>query len=651
MRLRRLRRLTAVVANAASRSWQRSTPRPKIIRPDAPLRGAGVAGLVIVVTGSTRGIGRALAEAFAAMGAHVVVSGRNPEAVANAVAAIAIASGSVSGIAADIGEAAGAEKLIQHAAQRFGRIDVLINNAGVSGPVGRKMWELSGDEVEDVLRVNVLGAFNCAAAAMRRMVQQGSGRIVNVSSGATELTAPHISAYGISKYGLEGLTAHLARDAEDTGVIVTTLRLGSVRTDMTRAAFSWSQAELLPEPETLAPAFLEIITAAGELVHGRGIAAWRLLQSPQAELHAKSQLALSPSFSYPQYRHNGQLVERDGNVCAVYDRAENTFGPSPLVKEALGRAVENRPLAVYPDDKHAGLRTALSSFYDLPEDWFAVGNGSWEVLDRILEVFAGPGDQVVSNKPGWFGFSMLCRRKGLENIRVPFEIGKESNHPGHNLAAIAAAVTPRTRLIYLISPSNPEGIVLKKADFEAFLGEIPAEIPVLIDEAYVEYADDPERLDAISTARAMERPVIALRTFSKFYALASARVGYAVGRPSVIDLIDRSERIFNVSALSEIAAVAAMQDRTHADRVRRDTIDERRRIEKSLGPMGLDFVASQAPYMLVELPCDLQAFCEAYAKRGIFVGEKAFYKEKYVLFPVATPDRNDVNLSVLRTCA
>jgi histidinol-phosphate aminotransferase len=611
--------------------------------------GLNATGMVAVITGSTRGIGRALAEELAGRGAHVVVYGRGNNAVADANAAIGRDGASLSGIAADVFDAAAAERLFEHAVGRFGRVDLLVNNAGISGPVGRKLWDLSHEEFEEVARVNITGSFNVASAAMRRMVAQGSGRIVNVSSGAFETTAPDIAAYGISKYGLEGLTAHLARDAEGTGVTVTTLRLGSVRTDMTRAAFAWSQSELLPDPATVVPAFMEAIAAPAECVHGRALAAWRLLHDRDAELYARSPLAASPTFSYPQYRHEGRPVERDSRDSLVYDRAENTYGPSPMVADALSRALRDRPLAVYPDDGHCRLRACLASFHDIPEDWFAIGNGSWEVLDRVLEMLAARGDEVVSNKPGWFGFSMLCRRKGLENRQVPFNIGRGSNRPGHNLDAIAAAVTPRTRLIYLISPSNPEGIVLKKADFEAFIEKIPPGIPILLDEAYAEYADDPDRLDAIAAVRETDRPLIALRTFSKFYALASARVGYGVARPSLARLLDRGERIFNISALSEIAAIAAMGDAPHAEHVRQKTISERRRMEKSLAELGIGFVPSQGPFMLLELPCDLKAFCGAYAERGIFLGEKAFYKDRYVLFPIATPDRNDTNMAVLKT--
>ena len=153
--------------------------------------------------------------------------------------------------------------------------------------------------------------------------------------------------------------------------------------------------------------------------------------------------------------------------------------------------------------------------------------------------------------------------------------------------------------MYLISPSNPEGVVLRRAELLAFLDRLPKGLPILLDEAYFEYVDDPEAISGFDLLEREERPIIGLRTFSKFYALASMRTGYAYGRPEVIELLNRGERIFNISHLAEMAAVTALEDTKWQEKVRTTTLAERKRIEAALSDMGLDYIPSQAPYLLL----------------------------------------------------
>jgi len=639
---RRARRLLAIGLEIGDKALVRgrNTPAATAPMPQTPPR----AGLRVVVTGGSRGVGRALAEGFAAVGAQVAVLSRDADE-ARAVAA-GLCRQAV-GVGVDVSDADAVARAFEAVDAAMGGMDLLINNAGVTGPTGRAVDELAGREFADVLAVNVVGAFHCAAAAFERMRANGGGRIINVSTGAVEKPTAGFTPYATSKWALEGLSRQLAVEGEPAGVCVTTVRLASLRTDMTERAFGGVKASLLPEPESVVPAFFTVAAAAPELVHGRTLSATRLLADAAAELRTQSAFVSLPPFAYPEYAYEGEPVARTDPSFRIYDRAENAFGPSPRVTAALGREVFERSLALYPDERHRPLRRRLAERHGLDEDCFAVGNGSWEVLDRVLEVLTEKGDRVVANKPGWSHFGRLCKRRQLDQVKVPMAPGAGSNRMTHNLDAVARAVTPRTRLVYLVTPSNPEGVVIRRREFDTFLEAVPAEVPILLDEAYLEFADDAEAVSAEDYVAATSRPIIGLRTFSKFFGLAGMRVGYAYARAEHIRPLDRAERIFNVSHLAELAASEALADQAHQDYVKCMIVAERRRLESELGNIGLDVVPSEAPYVLVELPTATSVMVEAFAKRGIFVSDKT-YHNKYMMLPVARPEDNDRNIEVMR---
>lgn len=233
-------------------------------------------GKRVLVTGSTRGIGRALAEAFVQQGASVVVHGRTDDAAHELADRLGARSGpgvSVVGIGADLSVPGSGTTLVERAITALGGLDLVVNNAGVHDPELKPLWETSSEEMASVMRVNVLAAFEVSAAAMAHMVGTGvAGRIVNLSTtavGKHDVTSGGIASYGISKIALEGLARFLAAEGEAHGITVTTVRPDAVDTAMVAPFYSLDRRLRMLPPDSLVPPVLHLAAAPSEDVHGR----------------------------------------------------------------------------------------------------------------------------------------------------------------------------------------------------------------------------------------------------------------------------------------------------------------------------------------------------------------------------------------------
>ena len=381
-------------------------------------------------------------------------------------------------------------------------------------------------------------------------------------------------------------------------------------------------------------------------MHGRILAAWRFAKDPDGEAVLVGPLAMTEHAMFPPLRQGEKEVSRFDVGIVPLDRAEHPRGMPEKVRGLLYQAAQEANFARYPDERYPALRRALSARLQLPEECFTFGNGSTELVERAVRTFVQPGDEVLSNDPSWFMFDRFCDTLGAVNRKVPFrQLGPDGAFE-HNLGAVAQAVGVNTRLIYLVSPSNPVGVGIVAPEFWRFLERIPAHIPVVLDEAYVEYSTQPETLRSHAVILHTDRRVIGLRTFSKFYGLAALRVGYAFAAPATLRLFNRLEPLFVLSSLAEAAAVAALEDAEHAAWTLENTHRERVRIEARLAAAGLDYVSSEANFMLVECPGPPEKVYEAFAEEGIFIPQGVFM-DRYIIFPIAQPAQNDKNLDIL----
>lgn len=316
---------------------------------------------------------------------------------------------------------------------------------------------------------------------------------------------------------------------------------------------------------------------------------------------------------------------------------ENPFGPSPLGKAAATRALDQGEL--YPDGGCVALRAKLAKIYGFDAAQFVVGNGSNELIELLGHVFLRPGDEVVMGNPSFAVYKLVTLLFGAKPVEVPLV-----NHT-HDLAALAAAVTPRTRLVFVPSPNNPMGTANSEAELLTFARALPEHVVFVFDEAYAEFLDNPPDLRPLIREG---RKVVCLRTFSKIYGLASLRVGYGYASPELAGLLNRVRQPFNVNAIGQAAAIAALDDRDFVAKCVRDNQTRLGQLEAGFAALGLEWVPSVANFVLVKVGDGARVFAEL-QRRGVIVRPMRPYgMPEWLRVTVGTPAQNERLLATLR---
>jgi histidinol-phosphate aminotransferase len=316
---------------------------------------------------------------------------------------------------------------------------------------------------------------------------------------------------------------------------------------------------------------------------------------------------------------------------------ENPFPPSAAVLSAVADAAAD--LNRYPDMAAGALTAAIAAHVGVDADRVVVGNGSVAVLETVLQAACRPGDEVVHAWRSFEAYPIAVQVAGARSVPVPLR-----EDAGHDLDAMADAITDRTRVVLVCTPNNPTGTVVRDDEMRAFLARVPREVLVVVDEAYVEYNRDGEAVDGLALAAEFKN-VLVLRTFSKAYGLAGLRVGYAVARPRLARGLRTASTPFGVNALAQAAALAALRE---ADAVaeRCDTVvAERTRVLAALREMGWTVPESQGNFYWLDIARHSAAFAREAASGGAMV--RAFDGDG-VRVSVGEAEGNDVVLGVAR---
>lgn len=294
---------------------------------------------------------------------------------------------------------------------------------------------------------------------------------------------------------------------------------------------------------------------------------------------------------------------------------ENPRGPGPRVRAAIAAAVED--LTRYPDGNGFALKAALSSRLGVDATQIVLGNGSNDILELVSLAFLEPGDAAVYAQHAFAVYPLATQARGATGIEVA------AQEFGHDLAAMRAAITPRTRVVFLANPNNPTGTWLPPDAVEAFVASVPGNVVVVLDEAYNEYLEPSERAPSVAWVARYPHLVVS-RTFSKAYGLAALRVGYGVMDARVADILNRVRQPFNVNSLAQAAAIAALDDTAYVDESRALNRTGLAQLEAGFARIGLRHVPTRANFVLVEVG-DAARVNAALLRQGVIVRPVANY--------------------------
>ena len=316
---------------------------------------------------------------------------------------------------------------------------------------------------------------------------------------------------------------------------------------------------------------------------------------------------------------------------------ENPLGPSPKALAAMRGALESSHL--YPDGGGYYLREALAASLGFSRDHIILGSGSNEIIEFLGHAFLDRGDDVITSEHAFIAYKLVAAVFGARTIEVP------SPDLRHDLDAMLAAVTPKTRLIFVANPNNPTGTLASQNEIDRFIERVPENVVVVFDEAYFEYLDHPP--DTLRFVRA-DRNVAVLRTFSKIQGLASLRIGYGIAPPGLIQVLQKTRQPFNVSGIAQAAALAGLGDDEHRRETKRVTDEGRAYLQEQFKAMNLTFVPSVANFVLVKVGDGAGTFRKLLERQIIVRALKGYNLPEWIRISIGTMEQNRKCIAALR---
>lgn len=326
-------------------------------------------------------------------------------------------------------------------------------------------------------------------------------------------------------------------------------------------------------------------------------------------------------------------VEREFGISGSVKLAsnENPLGPSPKAVQAVRERLEQ--LHLYPDGDCFYLRKGLANKLNIAPERLIFGNGSNELIELAVRTLLRPGEEAVMAHQAFVVYRLVVQAAGGICRVVPLRDFT------HDLAALAAAVTSKTRMVFLANPNNPTGTIYRRQEWERFLGDVSRDVLVVVDEAYFEYVEDSDYPNSLRY-QGEDRLLLTLRTFSKLYGLAGLRIGYGIGPQSLVDLMQRVRQPFNVNAAAQWAALAALEDADHVRLSLEVNREGRKYLTREIDRLGLYQVPSQANFILIRVG-DGEEVYKRLLRQGVIVRPMVGYDlADYIRVTIGTSAEN-----------
>ena len=346
---------------------------------------------------------------------------------------------------------------------------------------------------------------------------------------------------------------------------------------------------------------------------------------------------VAPMVPYAPGLRASEVRERSGvDIIRKLSSNENPYGPFPLAIQAMTAVLPR--LNVYSDGSARALRGRLSQHLGVGVDNITVTNGSNELLRLLAQVVLRPGDECVFPWPSFVVYPMVTQLMGARAVKVPL-----TSDLVHDLDAMLAAITDKTRLLFLCNPNNPTGTIYTRAAFDEFIAKVPEHVLVVLDEAYFEYvtaADFPNGMDYFTP----DGRICVLRTFSKIYSLAGARVGYGVLPTRMVEAVDKVREPFNVNSVAQVGAFYSLSDEAEVERRRRENQEQKTYLYSCFDRLGIGYVPSETNFVWMKTERPVEVF-EALLAKGIIV--RAFGTTPALRVGVGTPEDTQATIAAI----
>jgi len=334
-------------------------------------------------------------------------------------------------------------------------------------------------------------------------------------------------------------------------------------------------------------------------------------------------------------------VERElGHSAVKLASNENPLGPSPRALEAIRASLDQ--VHLYPDGHGYYLRRKLAEIHGLEMDEIIVGAGSTDLIELVGKTFLTAGDEGITSESAFYIYRLAIEEMGAGLVLTPIR------DMTFDLAAIARAVTQRTKVIYLGNPNNPTGTMFTADELDRLLDALPPRVLVVLDEAYHDYVQHPDYSHSLDYVRA-GRNVLVLRTFSKVHGLAGLRIGYGMGHRELIEGLDRIRSPFNANSVAQAAALAALDDREHVARSVESNLREMKFVTEELTLLGVRYTPAVANFLLLDTGRDCEEDFVRLLHEGVIVRPMKLYGfPTSVRVTVGTHPDNEQFLDALR---
>jgi histidinol-phosphate aminotransferase len=327
--------------------------------------------------------------------------------------------------------------------------------------------------------------------------------------------------------------------------------------------------------------------------------------------------------------HPGSIIKLASN--------ENSLGPSPKAIEAMRAALEN--VHLYPDGGGFYLRDALARNLRLTRENIILANGSNEVIEFLAHAFLHRGDDVITSEHAFIAYKLIATLFGARTVETP------SPDYQQDLEAMLEALTPKTRLIFIPNPNNPTGALISQSTIDSFISRVPENIIVVFDEAYFEFIDNsPDILQYVRDGR----NIVVLRTFSKIHGLAGLRVGYGVARTDLIDVLHKARQPFNVNAIAQAGALAALSDDAHQRETKRVVHAGRAYLQGQFAEMKIQFVPGAANFVMANVGDGAAVFEKLLARKIIVRPLNGYKLPEWIRISVGTMEQNRKCIAALK---